>query len=91
MSRKLTHSRVWQAIDCLATKYGHSPSALARRAGLDPTVFNKSKRHNRDGQQRWPSTETIARILAATGETLEDFIACDQGAIGGKPKRSKRR
>ena len=70
----LTHSDVWRAIDRLAAKHGMSPSGLARRAGLDPTTFNKSKRITREGKQRWPSTETVAKILAATGATLGDFV-----------------
>jgi phage repressor protein C with HTH and peptisase S24 domain len=68
------HETVWAAIDALAVRKGLSPSGLARKAGLDPTAFNRSKRHGSDGRPRWPSTESIAKILAATGETLEDFV-----------------
>jgi phage repressor protein C with HTH and peptisase S24 domain len=70
----LTHSDVWWAIDRLAAKHGMSASGLARRAGLDPTTFNKSKRITREGKQRWPSTESVAKILAATGASLSDFV-----------------
>jgi phage repressor protein C with HTH and peptisase S24 domain len=70
----LTHSDVWRAIDRLAAKHGMSPSGLARRAGLDPTTFNKSKRTTREGKRRWPSTESVAKILAATGASLGDFV-----------------
>src|SRR5262249_3332423 len=52
-----------------------SASGLAKRAGLDPTTFNKSKRITADGRARWPSTESIAKSLAATGATLEQFVA----------------
>lgn len=69
----LRHADVWQAIDQLASDHGFSPSGLARRAGLDPTTFNKSKRISRDGRPRWPSTESIAKILEATGSTLMEF------------------
>ena len=62
----LRHADIWQAIDQLANEHGYSPSGLARRAGLDPTTFNKSKRIARDGRPRWPSTESIAKILEAT-------------------------
>jgi phage repressor protein C with HTH and peptisase S24 domain len=55
----LTHARVWAAIDSLAERYGLSPSGLAKRAGLDPTSFNKSKRRSADGRLRWPSTESL--------------------------------
>ncbi|MDE0702695.1 MAG: helix-turn-helix transcriptional regulator, partial [Rhodospirillaceae bacterium] len=47
----LTHNDVWDAIDRLAKKYGMSASGLARRAGLDPTTFNKSKRIMPNGRQ----------------------------------------
>jgi phage repressor protein C with HTH and peptisase S24 domain len=70
----LTHSQVWNAIDRLAEQAGLSASGLAKRAGLDPTTFNKSKRITPDGRPRWPSTESIAKILAATGATIDGFI-----------------
>jgi phage repressor protein C with HTH and peptisase S24 domain len=69
-----SHESVWAAIDQLAARHGLSPSGLARKAGLDPTAFNPSKRHGSDGRPRWPSTESIAKILAATGEPLEGFV-----------------
>ena len=71
----LKHGDIWQAIDQLARTHGFSPSGLARRAGLDPTTFNKSKRVARDGRPRWPSTESIAKILEATGSTVAEFVA----------------
>ena len=71
----LKHSQVWRAIDRLAYEYGYSPSGLARRAGLDPTTFNKSKRVTREDKLRWPSTESIAKILAATGASLSEFVS----------------
>jgi len=71
----LSHADIWQAIDQLAAAHGLSPSGLARRAGLDPTTFNKSKRLAQDGRPRWPSTESIAKILAATGASITDFVA----------------
>ena len=71
----LKHLHVWRAIDRLAQEHGYSASGLARRAGLDPTTFNKSKRITRDGKLRWPSTESISKILAATGATLGEFVS----------------
>ena len=71
----LTHSQIWQAIDTLASKHGYSPSGLARHAGLDPTSFNKSKRHSPDGKPRWPSTESISKILNVTEETMQSFTS----------------
>ncbi len=70
----LSHEQIWTAIDRLAERYGFSASGLARRAGLDATSFNRSKRVGPDGRKRWPSTESIAKVLAATGASLDDFL-----------------
>lgn len=70
-----THEDIWRGIDRLAGSFGYSPSGLAKQAGLDPTSFNKSKRISPDGKPRWPSTESISKILAVTGATLSDFIS----------------
>jgi len=48
----LTHSKVWNAIDALARRYGLSASGLAKRAGLDATAFNRSKRVTGEGRPR---------------------------------------
>jgi phage repressor protein C with HTH and peptisase S24 domain len=72
---RLTHDQVWKAIDELAERYGLSASGLAKRAGLDATSFNKSKRVAADGHLRWPSTESVAKVLDATGATVEEFIS----------------
>lgn len=69
----LTHDKVWAAIDALARRYGLSASGLAKRAGLDATTFNKSKRVTGEGRARWPTTESIAKVLEATGASLDDF------------------
>lgn len=75
MERSRTHhDRLWAAIDAIAARHGLSPSGLARRAGLDATAFNKSKRFTADGRPRWPSTESIAKILAATGSDLVELV-----------------
>ena len=70
----LSHDKVWAAIDALAARYDLSPSGLARRSGLDPTTFNKSKRHSSDGRKRWPSTESLSKVIEATGASLDDFL-----------------
>ncbi|MCX5497820.1 helix-turn-helix transcriptional regulator [Kaistia dalseonensis] len=70
----LSHERIWAAIDLLAARNDLSASGLARKAGLDPTTFNRSKRVASDGRPRWPSTESIAKILEATGERIETFL-----------------
>jgi phage repressor protein C with HTH and peptisase S24 domain len=70
----LKHADIWRAIDRLAERHQLSPSGLAIKAGLSPTVFNLSKRLSRD-RKRWPSTESIAQILQATGADLDEFVA----------------
>ena len=79
----LTHPQIWRAIDALAARHGLSPSGLARLAGLDPTTFNKSKRGAANGKLRWPSTESLSKVLAATGASLDAFTALvgDGGAV----------
>jgi phage repressor protein C with HTH and peptisase S24 domain len=71
--RMLTHDQIWGALDRLAARAGLSPSGLAKRAGLDPTTFNKSKRVTTDGRERWPSTESIAKALAAAESSIDIF------------------
>jgi phage repressor protein C with HTH and peptisase S24 domain len=71
----LSHADVWRGVDRLAEVNGLTPSGLARRSGLDPTTFNKSKRATRDGRPRWPSTESLAKILEATHTSFAEFVA----------------
>ena len=71
----LTHADIWNAVDRLAARAGLSASALARKAGLDPTTFNKSKRITPQGRPRWPSTESVAKSLQATGVTIDAFVS----------------
>ncbi|MFH1344180.1 MAG: helix-turn-helix transcriptional regulator [Pseudomonadota bacterium] len=78
----LTHDQIWTALDRLAERAGITASALARRAGLDPTTFNKSKRITNDGRERWPSTESVAKSLAATNTSIDTFVQL----IGDAPR-----
>ena len=82
----LSHDQVWTAVDALAARHGLSPSALARKAGLDATTFNRSKRLGPDGRLRWPSTESIAKVLEATGASIADFVAL----MGAKATQTQR-
>lgn len=75
MPAMLTHAKIWNALDRLAARAKLSPSGLAKRAGLDPTTFNRSKRVTPEGRPRWPSTESIAKALAATGTSVETFVS----------------
>ncbi|MGP9813943.1 S24 family peptidase [Rhodopseudomonas sp. NSM] len=70
----LTHDQIWTALDRLAERSGLSPSGLAKKSGLDPTTFNKSKRITNDGRERWPSTESVAKALAATNTAIDTFV-----------------
>lgn len=70
----LTHAQIWSAVDALAEELGMSASGLAKRAGLDPTTFNRSKRYTGEGRERWPSTESIAKVLTCTNTSVQAFI-----------------
>ncbi len=76
----MKHEDIWRALDTLAAENGMSVSGLARASGLDPTTFNPSKRCMPDGRARWPSTESLSKVLAATGASLEAFTALVSGA-----------
>jgi len=73
----LSHAKLWKALDALAQREGTSPSGLARRAGLDATSFNRSKRFGpgEPPRPRWPSTESLMQVLSATGISLGAFAA----------------
>ncbi|WP_312147322.1 helix-turn-helix transcriptional regulator [Brevundimonas sp.] len=78
----LSHAKLWKALDELARRESTSPSGLARRAGLDATSFNPSKRFGpgEPPRPRWPSTESLTRVLEATGLSLGAFAAlADEG------------
>jgi len=87
----MRHEDIWRAIDTLAAENGLSPSGLARKAGLDPTSFNISKRRTGDGRFRWPSTESLSKILAATGARMDEFTALVMGARAMPESRTRMR
>jgi phage repressor protein C with HTH and peptisase S24 domain len=70
----LTHTQIWTAIDRLAARAKMTASGLAKKSGLDPTTFNKSKRITPEGRPRWPSTESVAKALAATNTKIDVFV-----------------
>ena len=84
----ISHDAIWSAIDALAERYDLSPSGLARKSGLDPTAFNKSKRLSPDGRLRWPSTESLSKVLDATGATLGEFTAFFDTSGGNNGERN---
>lgn len=76
----MKYEQVWDAVDKLARAHGLSPSGLAKKAGLDATTFNKSKRIRPDGKKRWPSLDSINKILDACNVTFEQFYSLiDEG------------
>lgn len=77
----LRHDDIWRALDRLAMEQGLTPSGLARRAGLDPTTFNRSKRVTREGKLRWPSTESVSKVLDVTRCPLDHLV----DLVNGKP------
>jgi phage repressor protein C with HTH and peptisase S24 domain len=84
-----THKQVWAAIDTVAERYGFSASGLAKKSGLDPTSFNPSKRSGPDGRPRWPTTESVANLLEASGASVEEFADLLSGRKGQPPKRKQ--
>ena len=86
----LTHKAVWHGIDQLAARNQLSASGLAKRAGLDPTTFNKSKRTTKQGKARWPSTESLSKVLEATRTSMPEFIALLEEGPGGGSAPARR-
>lgn len=82
----LSHTEIWTAIDALAKRFDMSPSAMAKMAGLDPTSFNRSKRGDGDTRPRWPSTESLAKVLEATGVGFSEFAALTERARPPNPR-----
>ena len=83
----LSHAQIWGAIDALASRLSLSPSSLARLAGLDATSFNRSKRLSKDRppRPRWPSTESLAKLITAAGISFAEFAALADGGQGEAP------
>src|SRR3954464_9576539 len=90
----MTHDDIWRALDALAAENGLSASGLARKAGLDATAFNPSKRIGVDGRSRWPSTESVAKVLGATGTGFAEFASLVTGlpalSRGGRVQAGRR-
>ena len=81
-------NEIWRGIDSLAKSKGMTPSGLAGKAGLNPTTFNKSKREGSDGRKRWPSTESLNKVLEATGVSMLDFLSLAMGKDMTSPRFS---
>jgi phage repressor protein C with HTH and peptisase S24 domain len=90
---RVKHEEIWRGLDTLAAENGLSVSGLARAAGLDATTFNPSKRSMPDGRARWPSTESLSKVLLATGVSLEAFSTLVSGAraLSSNPRMQSQR
>jgi len=84
----MKYAQIWNAVDKLAELNGLSPSGLAKKAGLDSTTFNKSKRIRPDGKKRWPSLESINKIISVCDISFDDFyrLAGDNANKGAENK-----
>lgn len=69
-----THEELWRAIDALAERRGLSLQALAKKCDVDFTTLTPFKR-NANGRERWPSSETLIKILNGVGCDLQEFAA----------------
>ena len=83
------HKQIWAAFETIAKRCGMSLSALSTHAGLDPTSFNPSKRSGPGGRERWPSTETLARVLEVADMTMRDFADILDAQTDVEPEGAK--
>ena len=74
----MKYEQVWEAVDKLAKLNGLSPSGLAKKAGLDATTFNKSKRTRPDGKKRWPSLDSLNKIIEVCDISFDEFFALSE-------------
>ena len=80
----ITNDKIWKALDRVAREHGLTGGGLARAAELDLTIFNPSKRRAKGtGRARWPSSETIAKVLNVTGLSMSEFGAMVDGGADG--------
>ena len=70
----MQYEQVWNAVDKLASSQGLSPSGLAKKAGLDATTFNKSKRIRPDGKKPKPPSTALTKFWKSAGLRLNSFI-----------------
>lgn len=86
----ISHRQAWRQIDLLAKRHGLTPSGLARRAGLDATTFNPSKRISKDGRERWPTLESVAKAAAAVNENLDEVFGSQEVSYAQSPSGGAR-
>ena len=69
----MKYETIWSAVDNLAKALSMTPSGLAKKSGLDSTTFNRSKRIRPDGKKRWPSLDSINKVLEYCNISFEEF------------------
>lgn len=67
------NKKLWDCLDEVARQKRLSISGLAKLATMDATAFNKSKRIDKNGRARWPSSESIYKALNAADYSLVEF------------------
>ena len=82
----MTHADMWNAIDSFARSRNMTCSCMARRSGLDSTTLNRSKRWTRDGKPRWPSMQSLAKVLDSNDAYMIDFARFAQCLMEKKNK-----
>ncbi len=73
-SKTLTHEQIWTALDRLAERAGLSASGLAKALRPRSHHLQQIQAHHADGRERWPSTESVSKALAATNSSID--ISC---------------
>lgn len=72
MSKNYTAAVFWSSFAAIAALRGQSISALAIDAGMDASALNPSK-SQKNGKDRWPSMETVAKVCETAGLTSKDW------------------
>lgn len=70
----MKQEEVWRGIDHLADEIGVTPARLAKMAGLDQAVFSAGRRKRPEGGLRWPSMDSLAKVLDVADISLGDFV-----------------
>lgn len=84
----IIHSNLWDSFDEIAESKNISASCLARTSGLCSTAFNKSKRTDKVGKERFPSTGTLLKVLNSYDMTMTEFgRICDAFAAKNNKKQ----
>lgn len=83
------HKIVWAGIESFAHKHNLSCSGLAKLSGMDATTFNRSKRTTHYGKERWPSMQSIVKVVQATNSSFEDFVECMRDEFLKQQEKSK--